>query len=445
LRYSTPNQNASDTLPPLAGQALGLDTYVFRAERRVAGTSPVQGNLTLNPDAANLPGALHYLYASNPRRFDRLLDLVRKVLPDIETITIPPVGANVQIRVWNSGSQQEREDLAIPLEECGTGIGQVLAMLFVAKTADGSRLIVIDEPNSFLHPGASRTLMQLLRSFGQHQFVITTHSPEILGATQLDKLIVVQWADGESRVTSYEGGAVLGIQTALAEVGVRLSDVFGYDAIVWVEGKTEERCFPKLLEAAGKEMPARSAFVALVNTGDLEGSNAQTVLRAYKRLASQSPFVPQAISISIDREGRTDEQCNDLSKESDKLIRFLPRRTYENYLLHADAIAAVLKEVDATCPVNSTDVQTWIDQHLKEAAFYSGTRAPPLEMEWQRTIDAPKFLHQMIGELTNHTHDFKTQKVRYSSALTDWLIKHDQAFLNELINYVIQLTVTASA
>jgi hypothetical protein len=200
-----------------------------------------------------------------------------------------------------------------------------------------------------------------------------------------------------------------------------------------------------LLQAAGKEMPARSAFVAVINTGDLEGPNAETLWRAYKRLAEQSPFMPQAISISLDREERSDQLCDDLSKRSGGLIRFLPRRTYENFLLHADAIAAVLHQVVDTCAVTSSDVQAWIDQHRNDAEFYLGSGPTPSGAEWRRTIDAPKFLHRMIGQLTIHTQDFRTQKVKYSSALTDWLIRHDPAFLDELINYVVQLTVGTKA
>ncbi len=181
-----------DSLPEIAGQALSRNTYVFRAERRVQGTSAMQDALRLSPDASNLPGALHCLFTSNHSKFERLLGLVKRVLPDIDSISIPPAGANVQIRIWNSGYREERSELAIPLEECGTGIGQVLAILFVVVTAETGQVIVIDEPNSFLHPGASRTLMQLLRTFDTHQFVITTHSPELIGATEPDKLAVVR-------------------------------------------------------------------------------------------------------------------------------------------------------------------------------------------------------------------------------------------------------------
>jgi hypothetical protein len=441
LRELTMSGGSSDSLPSLVGTELGANAYVFRAERRVAGTSQIQNEMNLSVDASNLAGALHYLYTSNPNQFDDFMKLVRQVLPDIEAITIPPSGGHVQIRIWNSGYQQRRSDLAIPLEECGTGIGQVLAILFVAATAQSGKIIVIDEPNSFLHPGASRVLMQLLRAFDQHQFIIATHSPEIIGATKPDRLAAVQWKNGESQVTVYDGTELAGVQTALGEIGVRLSDVFGYDAIAWVEGATEAKCFPLLLEASGKQMPPRTAFVSVVNTGDFEGVNADTFWRAYKRLADQSPFMPQSISFSFDREDRSEELCADLVKKSNKLVHFLPRRTYENFLLHPSAIAAVLKEEVKDCSVSKDDVESWMNEHHLDVKYYStrGVTAGKPKDDWITSIHAPNFLHDLIGQLTNHTQDLKGNKVRYSLALTEWLIKNDKPFLNDLFIYVAML------
>jgi len=51
----------------------------------------------------------------------------------------------------------------VPLSESGTGVGQVLAILYVVFTSEYPRTIVIDEPQSFLHPGAVRKLFEARR------------------------------------------------------------------------------------------------------------------------------------------------------------------------------------------------------------------------------------------------------------------------------------------
>jgi AAA15 family ATPase/GTPase len=82
-------------------------------------------------------------------------EFVQKVFPQIHRISIRPnprEPGQVQIVVWNEDPKKERIDLVVPLEECGTGLGQVLAILYVVLTADIGKAIIIDEPNSFLHP-----------------------------------------------------------------------------------------------------------------------------------------------------------------------------------------------------------------------------------------------------------------------------------------------------
>lgn len=52
----------------------------------------------------------------------------------------------VRASLWNIDPDTEREDLTVPLSESGTGVGQVLAILYVVFTSEYPRTIVIDEP-----------------------------------------------------------------------------------------------------------------------------------------------------------------------------------------------------------------------------------------------------------------------------------------------------------
>ena len=67
------------------------------------------------------------------------------------------------IKLWHIKQETDREDLAFPISESGTGVGQVLAMLFVALNSKYPRSIIIDEPQSFLHPSALRKLLEILK------------------------------------------------------------------------------------------------------------------------------------------------------------------------------------------------------------------------------------------------------------------------------------------
>lgn len=75
--------------------------------------------------------------------------------------------------MWPVRKDTEREDLAVRLVDSGTGVGQTLGILTVVVASEPST-IVIDEPQSFLHPGAIRRLFDVLRCYPQHQYVVVT-------------------------------------------------------------------------------------------------------------------------------------------------------------------------------------------------------------------------------------------------------------------------------
>jgi predicted ATPase len=80
-------------------------------------------------------------------------------------------GNLVELFIWPHETWTERLDLAVPLAKCGTGVGQLLAIFYVIVTADQPRVIIIDEPQSFLHPGAVRKLLEVLSEYPYHQFI----------------------------------------------------------------------------------------------------------------------------------------------------------------------------------------------------------------------------------------------------------------------------------
>jgi hypothetical protein len=109
--------------------------YAFDAERLNIGVSNVGANTDLATNAANLPEVVNALQA-NHDRYMRFVEHVRTVFPEITHITVPPLQGNaLVIKVWDIPTEMERSDLAVPLSECGTGIGQVVAMLYVVVTA----------------------------------------------------------------------------------------------------------------------------------------------------------------------------------------------------------------------------------------------------------------------------------------------------------------------
>ena len=208
--------------------------YRFQAERLNIGSCPSGNRDTLAENASNLPEVLNVLQA-NRVLFQRFNKYVNEVFPSIYEISVrhkPSEGGRLEILVWTHDPNTARIDLAIELEESGTGVGQALAILYVVLTSKYPRTILIDEPNSFLHPAAAKKLIELLkREFHQHQYIITSHSPEIVRAANPESLIMLSWEPPQTILQRLDIEKLADLQKILVEVGAKLADVFGADYI----------------------------------------------------------------------------------------------------------------------------------------------------------------------------------------------------------------------
>ncbi|NES22407.1 MAG: ATP-binding protein [Symploca sp. SIO3E6] len=330
--------------------------YRFYAERLNVGCCPFGDSSVLKPDASNLPEVLNALQGSNPERFNRFNQYVSVIFPQVTRIAILTSNSMFEIRVWSVDPKTERDDLSFPLSACGTGIGQVLAILYIVLTSNEPRTIIIDEPQSFLHPGAAKKLIGILREFPQHQYFIATHSPMIIAAANPSTIVKLGYEDGETKTSVMNSEDINEQRSLLTELGVSLSDIFGADNILWVEGATEQECFPLILEKVANKPLRGTQIIAMKNTGDLEGKRAHIIFDIYDKLSGSKSLLPPTIGFVFDREQRSEQEMKDLQKRCSNPVEFLPRRMYENYLLHPEAIAAVINKEDKYREVSLTRV-----------------------------------------------------------------------------------------
>ncbi|HEU4558978.1 MAG TPA: AAA family ATPase, partial [Longimicrobium sp.] len=267
--------------------------YHLKAERVKPGRANAGVSTVLQNDASNLPEVLMHLQ-TNPPRLKRLTEYMQLIFPHLEHVTVALRENGIgEILLWPRGIE-DREDLAIRLSDSGTGVGQVLAILYVVLTAQEPQIFLLDEPQTFLHPGAARKLIEILRSHDQHQFIVSTHSPEIIAATEPRTVTILRKRESETYVEIVDFQDQQSQSQILTELGIRLSDVFGADSILWVEGKTEELCFPKILTHFGVRLGG-VAILRVSSTGDLESKHAPLIYDLYKRLSRGAGLIPQAI------------------------------------------------------------------------------------------------------------------------------------------------------
>ena len=421
--------------------------YRFSAERLKVGSGAHGANAVLSRDASNLPEVLNQLQ-SNQSRFRDLNNQLSTILPQVRQVSVRPTGpSQVEIVVWCHDPESKRADLAVPLSESGTGIGQVLAILYVVLTSHRPQTIIIDEPQSFLHPGAARKLMEFLKRHSKHQFIVATHSATIISATKPTSIILILFQDGISTVRQLDVKSENGIQATLTEIGVRLSDLFGADNILWVEGRTEEKCFPIIIEKILGVPLMGTQVIGVRRTGDLEGRDARKVFEIYRDLADGATLLPPAKAFILDTECRDEGSKRELSKLSGGLAQFLPRRMFENYLLNTDALAALANSIDGfrNEPITPKEVQVLLQAKLMDGNYFCRAEKINSPEDRIKRVDAARVLEEIFLELSESRVEY--QKVSHGVSLTEWLIAHapsDLSEVAEMLDKTLNPSATAS-
>jgi uncharacterized protein with GYD domain len=421
------NQGISDGIPGFLNVMIRESTFFFNAQRYAIGRCGMVGGSKLSANADNLPYMLFSLNKDHGK-FELFQSLVSEILPSIKRVVISPVAQEIEISIQQNESL--RGDLAIPLNDCGTGVSQILAMIYVIVAYPAAQLI-IDEPNSFLHPSATRRLLNILRRFDQHQYILSTHSSDVIAVVEPERLLLLRWDEtkGETEVVANSGTDVEHVKASLTELGAGLSDVFGYDLVVFVEGPTEAKCFPLLITNAA--MTAMN-FVSMREASALTSAKPEAMFDIYRKGVIESALMPPKVRFSFDPDGRDATKQADIVRASKGTAQFLKVPMYENYLLHPKALSARLQVLDGVRPETAPDA---IDRYLQEN--FTSFPVKGLDNKSLRTCDAAKLLAKMFPELTETRYEYG--KVDEGEKLTKWLLENEPASLQELKDHISNL------
>jgi len=114
------------------------------------------------------------------------------------------------------------------------------------------------------------------------------------------------------------------------------------------------------------------------------------------------------------------------------MIRFIPRRMYENYLLNSRAIAAVLTKADQQrkYPVTEQEVSDSLGKNRQKRLCTDAQ----LSSDWIAKVDAARLLNDTFNELSETRVCF--DKTNHGVKLTEWLIDNEPSELQELAEFL---------
>ena len=222
----------------------------------------------------------------------------------------------------------------------GFGFQIWLQIMTHALRARDATMIVMDEPETYMHPTLQRDLLNFLRDLGS-DCLLATHSSELVAEAERTEIVVVDKAKQSGKRLG--SGAHVGALRALgSRFNFALTDVLRQRVAILVEGESDLRYLKLLGSRLSSKMLSGTRIPPLMALGGHRPDDAINIARAMKSLIG--PDV--RLAVVLDRDYRSDNEVEDLEYELMKefdVAHVLRRKEIENYFVTPGVIAKTLE------------------------------------------------------------------------------------------------------
>ena len=290
----------------------------------------VQRNLATHRASRNFRN----YWLKNQDQFQHFQDLITETWPGMDVLAPEVVTSQdpyVSMFCIEGPERMQRE-----LFWVGSGFQIWCQLVTHLIRAEGASLVVIDEPEIYLHPQLQRALLAILRDLGPDVLLATHSSDMIQEADPSDIVLIESFRQSGKRVTGDTA-----TREALGLVGSARNDVLTSAArtrrIAFVEGE-EFKMVRQFAECAGMRGLARTSNITPLPLG---GFLPPQQILAIVRGISEALGALVQFAVILDRDYRSDEEINRITTVLSRripLVHVHSRKEIENYLLVPSAI-----------------------------------------------------------------------------------------------------------
>lgn len=222
------------------------------------------------------------------------------------------------------------------VEVNGSGIQESLRLILDVHFGQ-PKVLLVEEPEVHLHPAIETSMMRFLRTISRGcQVFLTTHSTNFVDHADVQNIYLVT----KESATNVQ---LLSLDEAEAriprELGLRLSSLFMFDRLVFVEGSSDEDVIREWATTLSVNLATNNVgFVAMGGVRNFgHFANAQTLSLLSRRQVS--------LTFLLDRDEQDDSDVQQLEQRLGGLAKLhvLNRRELENYLLVPRAILELIR------------------------------------------------------------------------------------------------------
>lgn len=208
---------------------------------------------------------------------------------------------------------------------------------------DDYSIVVVDEPEIYLHAEVQRQLVYLLKEIDK-QIILATHSVEILGESNPDDVIIVE----KETLHSYRIKNIDGLQKVVSLIGslhnITLANLARTRKMICVENMYDFILLSKFMKIHNGKTLERSNRITPIQ---MEGSSFIHNVESFSWGLKEKFSLDIDIGIVIDRDFYSNEAIQTICQKLEgkvELIHVLAMKEIENYLLDVEAIARCVIE-----------------------------------------------------------------------------------------------------
>ena len=322
----------SNSVETFSGLQATVPQYALNALRDIA-KMPVL-YLTEQRRPVGKEEAERLLQLKTQRGGDKTLENIKQTVHSLLGVKIDAF-ASSSTAPQGRGAEMDVDDFL--LEVNGSGIREALRLILDVEFLRPS-LLFVEEPEVHLHPALETSMMRFLKGISQNcQIFISTHSTNFLDTGEMKNVYLISKVRDATEVQS------LSLEDAEAtlpkELGVRLSSLFMFDRLVFVEGPSDEAIVREWAATLGENLSQSN--VGFINIGGV---------RNFTHYATESIFgflTKRQVEcwFILDRDERRDQEIEGLkTRLGDKArVLILEKREIENFLLSSSAIERFIR------------------------------------------------------------------------------------------------------
>ena len=219
-RAKTFRTNAAGLLPSVESSALALPViggderfaplFKILSGMRVYSIEPSKlrnmqepdSGIMLKSDGSNAASVLQEILRNkHSENRDKLLLLLEAIVPFTKSVRPKKHGNKLTLEFVQQWAGDKK--LLFEAFNMSDGTLRALGLIMAVFQTPSPSVLIIEEPEATIHPGALGAVLDVIRRACKHmQVIVTTHSPELLDASWIEDkhLRIITWENGASHV-----------------------------------------------------------------------------------------------------------------------------------------------------------------------------------------------------------------------------------------------------